>query len=122
MPRSVASADRPAGGPAEVWGAGVRRVHSSGNVAVIEGDIFSLRGKSSARLPNDDDDSNEKNAGGSRGLSGDFRDRAPSAAEEDADEEDAAADARVGHQGSISFSEESLRFAAGRCTLNQVDP
>lgn len=25
------------------WGAGVRRVHSSGNVAVVEGDVFSLR-------------------------------------------------------------------------------
>lgn len=39
MPRSVTAADRPRGGS---WGTGVKRVHTAGNVAIIEGDLFSL--------------------------------------------------------------------------------
>lgn len=111
LPRTSTSADRAPGGVTETWSAGVRRVHTSGNVAIVEGDLFSIR-------PNPDPRPDETNKGwfggvtvGSEGekksasASGPYAGNKPASVEE--------LDARVGAQGSISFREEAVRFASG---------
>jgi thiopurine S-methyltransferase len=111
LPRTSTTADRAPGGVTETWSAGVRRVHTSGNVAIVEGDLFSIR-------PNPDPRPDEENKGwfggvtvGSEGEKKSASASGPYAGDKPASVEEL--DARVGAQGSISFREEAVRFASG---------
>ena len=98
------------------WSAGVKRVHTSGNIAIVEGDLFSIRPDPDPRP--DEDDSR-------RGW---FERRASELAEslrrevvvehytQDSDTSSASALDRVGAQGSISFREEALAVRVRRRT------
>lgn len=117
LPRATSAAG---GVPVRHTG-GIERVHVSGNVAIVEGDLFSL-----------DADDRRQIAEANRGDFEDFGD-APSekrlardavatlvtrvtggaVTSEKHPEASYAADARVGARHSISFTEECLRFAAG---------
>jgi len=104
----------------------VKRVHSSGNIAIAEGDLFGLgvwtgrhdgsEGPRAARrggrgegrrhfFLNDDDDDDDD------GLDDAFD-----------DDDDADADARVGARGSISFREEALRRVLSMRTFFTPQP
>ena len=124
LPRATSAAG---GVPARHTG-GVERVHISGNVAIVEGDLFSLDAEDGRRIA-------EANRGDlpEPDLFGDapserrlVRDAVAtlrrvtggavtkSVARHASDPEASyAADARVGARHSISFTEECLRFAAG---------
>ena len=115
LPRTTTPADAMV---TERWSAGIKRVHTSGNIAIVEGDLFSIRPDPDPRP--DEDDVRRGWFGGviPRGdgdaLGGSIIARSSSAvANEDAADSSSALDARVGAQGSISFREEALRFASG---------
>uniref|UniRef100_A0A7S0PMV1 Thiopurine S-methyltransferase n=1 Tax=Micromonas pusilla TaxID=38833 RepID=A0A7S0PMV1_MICPS len=112
LPRTTTPADAMV---TERWSAGVKRVHTSGNIAIVEGDLFSIRPDPDPR-PDEDDVRPGWFGVIPRGdeLGGSIITRSSSAvANEDAADSSSALDARVGAQGSISFREEALRFASG---------
>ena len=112
LPRTTTPADAMV---AERWSAGVKRVHTSGNIAIVEGDLFSIRPDPDPR-PDEDDVRPygwfgvipRVDSGGSI-----IARSSSNIANEDGPDTSSALDARVGAQGSISFREEALRFASG---------
>ena len=112
LPRTTTPADAMV---AERWSAGVKRVHTSGNIAIVEGDLFSIRPDPDPRPDEDDVRSYgwfgvipRVDSGGSI-----IARSSSNIANEDGPDTSSALDARVGAQGSISFREEALRFASG---------
>ena len=112
LPRTTTPADAMV---AERWSAGVKRVHTSGNIAIVEGDLFSIRPDPDPRPDEDDVRRNgwfgvipRVDSGGSI-----IARSSSNIANEDGPDTSSALDARVGAQGSISFREEALRFASG---------
>ena len=112
LPRTTTPADAMV---AERWSAGVKRVHTSGNIAIVEGDLFSIRQDPDPRPDEDDVRSYgwfgvipRVDSGGSI-----IARSSSNIANEDGPDTSSALDARVGAQGSISFREEALRFASG---------
>ena len=110
LPRTTTTADAMV---TERWSAGVKRVHTSGNIAIVEGDLFSIRPDPDPR-PDEDDSRRGWFGVGASELAESLVARSSSnIANEDSDTSSSALDARVGAQGSISFREEALRFASG---------
>ena len=107
LPRTTLAADRAPGAHA-AWAGNVKRVHTAGNIAVIEGDLFSLRASPDPR-PDGDAAWRGSDDGDRDGDTKDGRAGARGRGNADLDLEDA----RVGARMSISFGEESMRFAAG---------
>ena len=97
----------------ERWSAGVKRVHTSGNIAIVEGDLFSIRPDPDPRPDEDDSRRGWFGVGASELAESLIARSSSNIANEDSDTSSSALDARVGAQGSISFREEALRFASG---------
>lgn len=117
LPRTTSTA----GGIPPMNTGGIKKVHISGNISIVEGDVFSLEqqkvdvGDTSTSLSvsyeageNGDDEGHRV---------GDIRTRLALRSKQPEKDLDSYAsyssDARVGSRHSISFTEECLRFAAG---------